>query len=143
VLPLLQQSLRTWPVLLAAQAECPALAGAGGFPQPGSGVEWTAAGADLPLRPYLESGQLVGLASGFDGAYQYNELLGQPFAAADIPLLRRQIVGQSYGHSHCWPLCCLATLPPGWPGNPVNVDVLLPAGGQQAPGCGSALSLHC
>jgi hypothetical protein len=98
VLPLLAAQPADLAVLLAAQAEdvqhwleqvtprnqVPVLA-------------VTAAGADLPLRPYLESGQLVGLVSGFDGAYQYNELLGQPSAAADVPLLRRQIVGQSYG----------------------------------------------
>ena len=98
VLPLLAAEPADLAVLLAAQAEdvqhwLEQVAPRNRVPV----LAVTAAGADLPLRPYLESGQLVGLVSGFDGAYQYNELLGQPFAAADIPLLRRQIVGQSYG----------------------------------------------
>lgn len=57
----------------------------------------TAAGADPPLRPYLDSGQLVGLVSGFDGAYHYGELLGRRAAPDDVRNLRLQIAGQSYG----------------------------------------------
>ncbi|MFN3330941.1 MAG: zinc ribbon domain-containing protein [Caldilinea sp.] len=57
----------------------------------------TAAGADPPLRPDLDSGQLVGLVSGFDGAYHYGELLGRRSAPDEVRNLRLQIAGQTYG----------------------------------------------
>lgn len=56
----------------------------------------TSAGADPPLRPFLDSGQLVGLVSGYDGAYHYYELLGATPPAA-VRALRAQIAGQGYG----------------------------------------------
>lgn len=56
----------------------------------------TSAGADPPLRPFLESGQLVGLISGYDGAYHYYELLGETPPAA-VRSLRTQVAGQGYG----------------------------------------------
>lgn len=56
----------------------------------------TSAGADPPLRPFLESGQLVGLVSGYDGAYHYYELLGETPPAA-VRSLRTQVAGQGYG----------------------------------------------
>ncbi|HAJ38091.1 MAG TPA: hypothetical protein DCL15_20665 [Chloroflexi bacterium] len=56
----------------------------------------TSAGADPPLRPFLDSGQLVGLVSGYDGAYHYYELLGETPPAA-VRSLRTQLVGQGYG----------------------------------------------
>jgi len=55
----------------------------------------TAAGADPPLRPYLDSGQLSGLVSGFDGAYQYSALLGS--SPVETRNLRLQITGQTFG----------------------------------------------
>jgi hypothetical protein len=54
------------------------------------------AGADPPLRPFLNSGQLAGLISGYDGAYHYYELLGETPPAA-VRSLRTQIAGQGYG----------------------------------------------
>jgi hypothetical protein len=58
----------------------------------------TAAGADPILRPYLASGQLAGLVSGFDGAYVYQRLL-DPFVAPEhLPQLVRQIASQNWGH---------------------------------------------
>jgi hypothetical protein len=56
----------------------------------------TSAGADPPLRPFLNSGQLAGLISGYDGAYHYYELLGETPPAA-VRSLRTQIAGQGYG----------------------------------------------
>lgn len=55
------------------------------------------AGADPPLRPYLDSGQLVGLVSGYDGAYHYTELLGESPAPDTVRILRTQVAGQNYG----------------------------------------------
>ncbi len=56
----------------------------------------TSAGADPPLRPFLDSGQLVGLVSGYDGAYHYYELLGATPPVA-VRALRAQVAGQGYG----------------------------------------------
>lgn len=60
-------------------------------------VAVTAAGADPPLRPYLQSGQLVGLVSGFDGAYHYAQLLGEPLTLAELNRTRFQFTVQQYG----------------------------------------------
>lgn len=61
-------------------------------------VAVTTAGAGPILRPYLDSNQLFGLVSGFDGAYAYRQLL-QPFIAPEDTLaLLRQIVLQNWGH---------------------------------------------
>ncbi len=58
----------------------------------------TGAAADPILRPYLDSNQLLGLVSGFDGAAGYLRLL-DPFAAPEsTPALLRQIVLQNWGH---------------------------------------------
>jgi hypothetical protein len=58
----------------------------------------TAAGADPTLRPYLDSGQLSGLVSGFDGAYGYRRLL-DPFVAPESnATLLHQIILQNWGH---------------------------------------------
>ncbi|MBK8047069.1 MAG: zinc ribbon domain-containing protein [Anaerolineales bacterium] len=60
-------------------------------------VAVTAAGADPVLRPYLDSGQLKGLVSGFDGAASYSRLLyattGQP---PNQLQLAQQLVGQNF-----------------------------------------------
>jgi len=56
----------------------------------------TSAGADPPLRPYLDSGQLVGLVSGYDGAYHYQELLGET-PLATVRAMRSQVAAQGYG----------------------------------------------
>ena len=60
-------------------------------------VAVTAAGADPPLRPYLQSGQLVGLVSGFDGAYHYAQLLDEPLTPAELNRTRFQFTVQQYG----------------------------------------------
>jgi hypothetical protein len=60
-------------------------------------VAVTGAGADPILRPYLDSGQLSGLVSGFDGAYAYAQNL-DPFAERSTPpLLVLQIMLQNWG----------------------------------------------
>jgi hypothetical protein len=55
----------------------------------------TAAGADPPLRPYLASGQLVGLVSGYDGAASYTALLDELPTRARERQMQLQLVGQN------------------------------------------------
>jgi hypothetical protein len=55
----------------------------------------TAAGAAPLVQPYVDSGQLTGLVSGYDGAYAYTQYMGE--ARGDALPLERQIVGQNYG----------------------------------------------
>lgn len=61
-------------------------------------VAITAAGADPILRPYLDSGQLRGLVSGFDGAYNYRRLLDPFTAPANNVRLLHQVAWQNWGH---------------------------------------------
>ena len=61
-------------------------------------VAVTGAGADPILRPYLASGQLAGLVSGFDGAHTYQRLLDSFVAPEHLPRLVRQIALQNWGH---------------------------------------------
>jgi len=61
-------------------------------------VAFTSAGADPILRPYLESGQLSGLVSGFDGAVAYQQLRTQPLSRGEETVYRRQLVFQNWGH---------------------------------------------
>ncbi|RIK46064.1 MAG: hypothetical protein DCC57_15890 [Chloroflexi bacterium] len=78
------------------------------------------AGADPILRPYLDSGQLRGLVSGFDGGYSYQQLL-EPFTAHTSPAwLGSQVVLQNWGH-----LALLAILVLG------NLAALLGRGGSE------------
>ena len=65
-------------------------------------VAFTGAGADPILRPYLASGQLQGLVSGFDGAASYQQLRARPLNytlnyAGDGRWLQ-QLVAQNWGH---------------------------------------------
>lgn len=60
-------------------------------------VALTAASAELLLEPYLDSGQLTGLVSGFDGAVAYQALRSTPLAIADEQTLQRQVVAQNWG----------------------------------------------
>ena len=55
------------------------------------------AGADPALRPYLDSEQLVGLVSGFDGAYSYQRLLDKQAGRAGSGWLDMQLVLQDWG----------------------------------------------
>ncbi|MCX6044274.1 MAG: zinc ribbon domain-containing protein [Chloroflexi bacterium] len=61
-------------------------------------LAFTSAGADAPLRPYLDSGQLRGLVSGFDGAYAYQQLLTYPLSRGEETVYRLQLVFQNWGH---------------------------------------------
>ena len=61
-------------------------------------VAFTSAAADAPLRPYLESGQLRGLVSGFDGAWAYQQLSSTPLTAQNEARLSRQLPRQTWGH---------------------------------------------
>ncbi len=57
----------------------------------------TSAAADPTLRPYLDSGQLAGLVSGFDGGYSYARLQGEPPSRQSEQVTRRQLVSQNMG----------------------------------------------
>ena len=61
-------------------------------------LAFTSAGADLLLRPYLASGQLSGLVSGFDGAASYQQLRTVHLAAGEEAWFQRQLVLQNWGH---------------------------------------------
>jgi hypothetical protein len=60
-------------------------------------VAVTSAAADAVLRPYLESGQLVGLVSGFDGAATYQSLRAVPLPAEDSRRLAMAVDAQTWG----------------------------------------------
>lgn len=55
----------------------------------------TGAGADPLLRPYLASGQLIGLVSGYDGAATYSAMLKELPTRAREEQLQVQLVGQN------------------------------------------------
>jgi hypothetical protein len=61
-------------------------------------VAFTSAAADPVLRPYLESGQLRGLVSGFDGAWAYAQQSGLPMNPANEARLGGQLMRQTWGH---------------------------------------------
>ncbi|MBW7882553.1 MAG: zinc ribbon domain-containing protein [Caldilineaceae bacterium] len=60
-------------------------------------VAATAAGAEPLLRPYLESGQLAGSVTGFDGAAHYSGMGGTTLAISYTDRLRTQFAGQNFG----------------------------------------------
>lgn len=60
-------------------------------------VAVTGAGADPLLRPYLDSGQLSGLVSGFDGASAYQELRAHPLSDSEAELLLLHTRAQNWG----------------------------------------------
>jgi hypothetical protein len=58
----------------------------------------TGAAADPFLRPYLDSAQLQGLVSGFDGAYHYQGAMeARGDQVADTLRLNRQVILQNWG----------------------------------------------
>lgn len=98
VLPLLGQRDAALAVVIAARAEdvqywLEQVAPVNRVPV----VAVTAAAADPVLRPYLDSGQLVGLVSGFDGGYHYTELMADAPDAGYVRAMRLQVAGQNYG----------------------------------------------
>ncbi len=60
-------------------------------------VAITSAGADPLLRPYLDSGQLAGLVSGFDGAYAYERLTGESRSLDGEEQVRVRLAAQNWG----------------------------------------------
>ncbi|MFN8488546.1 MAG: zinc-ribbon domain-containing protein [Caldilineaceae bacterium] len=60
-------------------------------------VAFTSAGADPALRPYLDSGQLRGLVSGFDGADAYQQLRERPLSSTETKVYRLQRTLQNWG----------------------------------------------
>lgn len=53
--------------------------------------------ADPALRPYLQSGQLAGLVSGWDGGSAYRRLSERAYSPAERYLWRRRSFGQNWG----------------------------------------------
>lgn len=96
VLPVLGQEQADLAVVFAAQAEdaqawLEQVAPRNHVPV----VAASGAGADPLLRPYLASGQLVGLVSGYDGAATYTAMLDEPPTRAREQQLQIQLVGQN------------------------------------------------
>jgi hypothetical protein len=96
VLPALGQQRANLAVVFAAQAEdaqewLEQVAPRNRVPV----VAATGAGADPLLRPYLASGQLVGLVSGFDGAASYTAMLDELPTRSREQQLQLQLVGQN------------------------------------------------
>ena len=58
-------------------------------------VAATGAGADPLLRPYLASGQLIGLVSGYDGAATYTAMLDELPTQSREQQMQIQLVGQN------------------------------------------------
>ena len=98
ILPLLGQQDTNLAVVIAARAEdvqywLEQVAPVNRAPV----VAVTAAAADPVLRPYLDSGQLAGLVSGFDGGYHYAELMADAPDPGYVQAMRQQVAGQNYG----------------------------------------------
>ena len=96
VLPVLGQQSANLAVVFAAQAEdvqawLEQVAVRNRVPV----VAATGAGADPMLRPYLASGQLIGLVSGYDGAASYTALLDELPTRSRERQLQLQLVGQN------------------------------------------------
>lgn len=95
-------------IVVAAQAEAVQQWLEQGQPLQGQPtLAFTSAGADPILRPYLASGQLSGLVSGFDGAVTYQKLRSVHLAVAEEAFFARQVVLQNWGH---FALLCLLLL---------------------------------
>lgn len=62
-------------------------------------VAFTGAAADPILRPYLATGQLAGLVSGFDGAAAYQQLRDQRFGRLPSAHYTSQLIAQNWGHA--------------------------------------------
>ncbi len=60
-------------------------------------VAVVAAGADPVVRPYLDSGQLVGLVSGYDGAFNYQRMLDEQAKRNPASSFDQQLVLQDWG----------------------------------------------
>lgn len=59
-------------------------------------VAVTSAAADPPLRPYADSGQIVGLVSGYAGGIAYRQRLGDLISSDQQESQRRQISAQNW-----------------------------------------------
>lgn len=96
VLPALGQQPADLAIVIAAQAEDVQAWLEQVRPLNGTQVIAAAgAGADPLLRPYLESNQLAGLVSGFDGAASYTSLMEEPPALGREQTMNVQIATQN------------------------------------------------
>jgi hypothetical protein len=60
-------------------------------------VAAASAAAGPVLQPYYDSGQLLGLVHGFDGAYSYHTLHQQAGSRIQMPALAAQVAAQNWG----------------------------------------------
>ena len=79
-------------------------------------VAFTGAGADPIVRPYLASGQLAGLVSGFDGAAAYQQLRDRRFGRLPSTRYTAQLIAQNWGHIALILLLLLGNLRALWLG---------------------------
>lgn len=79
-------------------------------------VAFTSAGAAPLLQPYLASGQLRGLVSGFDGAMAYQEQRGRRFTRAEDLRFTQQLIAQNWGHFALLIILILGNLSALWGG---------------------------
>lgn len=79
-------------------------------------VAFTSAGADPILRPYLASGQLTGLVTGFDGAAAYQQLRDRRFGRPPSARYTAQLIAQNWGHAALILLLILGNLRAIWLG---------------------------
>jgi len=80
------EDVQHWLELVQAETRLPVIA-------------FTGAGADPLLRPYLASGQLNGLVSGFDGAAAYQQLRDRRFGRLPSARYTSQLIAQNWGHA--------------------------------------------
>ena len=79
-------------------------------------IAFTGAGADPIVRPYLASGQLAGLVSGFDGAAAYQQLRDRRFGRLPSTRYTAQLIAQNWGHIALILLLLLGNLRALWLG---------------------------
>ena len=65
-------------------------------PERMTAVAVTGAGVDPMVRPYLDSGQLSGLVSGFDGADTYQEMQEEPASESEQMAASVQAIAQNW-----------------------------------------------
>ncbi len=98
------EEVQQWLELVQTERQLPVLA-------------FTGAGADPVLRPYLATGQLQGLVSGFDGAAAYQQLRNRGFVASPSVRDTTQLIAQNWGHVALLLILLLGNLRALWLGD--------------------------
>jgi hypothetical protein len=98
------EEVQQWLELVQTERQLPVLA-------------FTGAGADPVLRPYLATGQLQGLVSGFDGAAAYQQLRDRGVAGSPSVRDTTQLIAQNWGHVALLLILLLGNLRALWLGD--------------------------